>query len=151
MGTNGLFLYWRSLAGKNWQRFRPVWFSPEICQTTPATQVILDDHASPHGRHGQSQPPFCAGILGPAKIWQCFRAVRFPPGNIFRGQTKQRRQPLAITRSMGRVVGSPVGGYVGAYLVQYSLVGRITQLMAHQLCGLTVQCLDRLAARLLDG
>ncbi len=52
---------------------------------------------------------------------------------------------------MGRVVGSPVGCYVGPYLVQYSLVGRTTQLTAHQLPGLVVQCLDSLAARLLDG
>ncbi len=52
---------------------------------------------------------------------------------------------------MGRVVGSPVGGYVGAYLVQYSLVGWTTQLTAHQLRGLAVQCLDSLAAQLLDG
>ncbi len=47
--------------------------------------------------------------------------------------------------------GSPVGGYVGAYLVQYSLVGWTTQLMAHQLRSLAVQCLDSLAAQLLDG
>jgi hypothetical protein len=145
------FLYWRSLAGKNRQRFCPVRFSPEICQTTPATQAILDDHASPHGRHGQLQPPFCAGVLGLEKFWQRFRAVRFSPGKKFRGQTKQRQQPLAITRSVGRVVGSPVGGYICAYLVQYLLVGRTTQLTTHQLCGLMVQCLDRLAARLLDG
>ncbi len=52
---------------------------------------------------------------------------------------------------MGRVVGSPVGGYVGAYLVQYLLVGRTTQLTAHQLRGLAVQCLDSFAAQQLDN
>ncbi len=56
-----------------------------------------------------------------------------------------------ITHSVGRVVGSPMGGYVGAYLVQYLLVGQTTQLTAHRLCGLAVQCLDSLAAQLLDG
>ncbi len=75
----------------------------------------------------------------------------FPLEIFVRGRTKQRRQPLTITRSVGRVVGSPVGSYIGAYLVQYSLVGRTTQLTAHQLRGLAVQCLDSFAAQLLDG
>jgi hypothetical protein len=53
MGTNGLFFILAFFGWQNWQRFCPVRFSPEIVQTTPATQAILDDHASPHGRHGQ--------------------------------------------------------------------------------------------------
>ncbi len=89
--------------------------------------------------------------LGRRKIGSASVLSGFPLEVFLRGQTTQRRQPLTITHSVGRVVGSPVGGYVGAYLVQYSLVGRTTQLMAHQLCGLVVQCLDSLAARLLDG
>jgi hypothetical protein len=89
--------------------------------------------------------------LGRQKIGSASALSGFPLENFLRGQTKQRRQPLTITRSVGRVVGSPMGGYVGAYLVQYSLVGWTTQLTAHQLRGLVVQCFDSLAARLLDG
>jgi hypothetical protein len=75
----------------------------------------------------------------------------FPLEIFLRGQTKQCRQPLTITRSVGHMVGSPVGGYVGTYLVQYSLVGWTTKLTARQLRSLVVQCLDSLAAQLLDG
>ncbi len=85
-------------------------------------------------------------FLGREKIGSASTLSSFPLEIFLRGQTKQRRQTLRITRSVGRVVGSPVGGYVGAYLVQYSLVGRTTQLTAHQLRGLAGQCLDSLAA-----
>ncbi len=88
--------------------------------------------------------------LGRQKIGSASALSGFPLEVFPRGQTIQRRQPLTIMCSVGRMVGSPVGGYIGAYLVQYSLVGRTTQLMAHQLRGLAVQCLDSLAARL-DG
>ncbi len=89
--------------------------------------------------------------LGRQKIGSASALSGFPLEIFLRGQTKQRRQPLTITCSVGRVVGSPMGGYVGAYLVQYLLVGWTTQLTAHQLRGLVVQCFDSLAARLLDG
>ncbi len=89
--------------------------------------------------------------LGRRKIGSASALSSFPLEVFLRGQTTQCRQPLMITRSVGCVVGSPVGGYVGAYLVQYLLVGQTTQLTAHQLRGLVVQCLDSLAARLLDG
>ncbi len=84
--------------------------------------------------------------LGRQKIGSASALSGFPLEIFLRGQTKQCRQPLTITRSVGRVVGSPMGGYVGAYLGQYLLVGRTTQLVAHQLRGLVVQCLDSLAA-----
>ncbi len=93
----------------------------------------------------------CWRFLGRRKIGSASALSGFPVEFFLRGQTKQRRQPLTIMRSMGRVVGSPVGGYVGAYLAQYLLVGWTTQLMTHQLRGLAVQCLDSLAAQLLDG
>ncbi len=84
--------------------------------------------------------------LGWQKIGSTSALSGFPLEVFLRGQTTQRRQPLTITRSVGHVVGSPVGGYVGAYLVQYLLVGWTTQLTAHQLRGLVVQCLNSLAA-----
>ncbi len=90
-------------------------------------------------------------VLGRRKIGSASALSGFPLAVFLCGQTTQRRQPLTITRSVGRVVGSPVGSYVGAYLVQYLLVGRTTQLTAHQLRGLVVQCLDSLAAQLLAG
>jgi hypothetical protein len=95
---------------------------------------------------GDSSLLFVLVFLGRQKFGSASALSDFPLEIFLRGQTKQLRQPLAITSSMGRMVGSPVGGYVGAYLVQYLLVGRTTQLTARQLCGLTVQCLDRLAA-----
>ncbi len=77
MGKNGLFFI---LAFVGWQKIGRAsalsGFLCKICQTTPATQAILDDHAPPpHGRHGQEQPPFCAGVLVPVKFLQRFRAV----------------------------------------------------------------------------
>jgi hypothetical protein len=100
---------------------------------------------------GDSSLLFLLAFLGQQKISSASALSGFPLEIFLRGQTKQCRQPLTITRSVGRVVGSPVGGYIGVYLVQYLLVGRTTQLMAHQLRGLAVQCLDSLAAQLLDG
>ncbi len=87
---------------------------------------------------GNSSLLFVLAFLGRQKIG----SAGFPLEIFLRGQTKQRRQPLRIMHSVGRMVGSPMGGYVGAYLVQYSLVGWTTQLTAHQLRGLAVQCLD---------
>jgi hypothetical protein len=84
--------------------------------------------------------------LGRRKIGSASALSGFPLEIFLCGQTKQRRQPLTITHSVGHVVGSPMGSYIGAYLVQYSLVGWTTQLTAHQLRGLVVQCLDSLAA-----
>ncbi len=83
------FLYWRSLAGKNRQRFHPV---------RADNTGELDDHA-------------------PAKIWQRLCAVRFPPGNIPPRPNQTASASLAITHSVGRVVCSPVGSYVIAYHV----------------------------------
>ncbi len=100
---------------------------------------------------GDSSLFFVLAFLGQQKIGSASALSGFPLEIFLRGQTKQRQQPLTITHSVGRVVGSPVGGYIGAYLVQYLLVGRTTQLTAHQLRGLAVQCLDSLAAQLLDG
>ena len=100
---------------------------------------------------GNSSLLFVLAFLGRQKIGSASALSGFPLEFFLRGRTKQHRQPLTITRSMGRVVGSTMGGYVGAYLVQYLLVGRTTQLTAHQLRGLAVQCLDSLAAQLLDG
>ncbi len=88
--------------------------------------------------------------LGRQKIGSASTLSGFPLEIFLHGQTKQCWQPLTITSSVGRVVGSPMDGYV-AYLVQYLLVGRTTQLMAHQLRGLVVQCLNSLAAQLLNG
>jgi hypothetical protein len=88
--------------------------------------------------------------LGRRTIGSASALSGFPLEVFLRGQTTQRRQPLTITHSVGRVVGGPVGIYIGAYLVQYLLVGRTTQLRTHQLRGLVVQCLNSLAARLLD-
>jgi hypothetical protein len=106
---------------------------------------------SPTDAMGNSSLLFVLAFLGRQKIGSASALSGFPLDNFLRGQTKQCRQPLTITRSVGRVVGSPMGGYVGAYLVQYLLVGRTIQLTAHQLRGLAVQCLDSLAAQLLDG
>ena len=100
---------------------------------------------------GDSSLLFVLAFLGRQKIGSASKLSGFPLEIFLRGRTKQRRQPLMITRSVGRVVGSPVGGYVGAYLVQYSLVGWTTQLTAHQLRSLAVQCLNSFAAQLLDG
>ncbi len=100
---------------------------------------------------GDSSLLFVLAFLGRQKIGSASVLSGFPLEIFLCGQTKQLRQPLTITRSVGCVVGRPMGGYVGAYLVQYLLVGWTTQLMAHQLCGLAVQCLDSLAAQLLDG
>ncbi len=91
---------------------------------------------------GDSSLLFVLAFLGRQKIGSASALSGFPLENFLRGQTKQRRQPLTITCSVGRVVGSPMGGYVGAYLVQYLLVGRTTQLTAHQLRGLAVQCFN---------
>ncbi len=100
---------------------------------------------------GDSSLLFVLAFLGREKIGSAPALSGFPLEIFLCGQTKQHRQPLTITCSVGRVVGSPMGGYVGAYLVHYSLVGWTTQLMAHQPRGLAVQCLDSLAAQLLDG
>ncbi len=100
---------------------------------------------------GDSSLFFVLAFLGWKKIGSASALSGFPLEIFLRSRTKQRRQPLRITHSVGRVVGSPMGGYVGAYLVQYSLVGRTPQLTAHQLRGLAVQCLDSWAAQLLNG
>jgi hypothetical protein len=48
------FLYWRSLAGKKIGSASALsGFPLRFFKQTPATQAILDDHASPHGRHGR--------------------------------------------------------------------------------------------------
>ncbi len=91
---------------------------------------------------GNSSLLFVLAFLGRQKIGSASALSGFPLEIFLRGQIKQRQQPLMITRSVGRMVGSPMGGYEGAYLVQYSLVGRTTQLTAHQLRSLAVQCLD---------
>jgi hypothetical protein len=55
--------------------------------------------------------------LGQQKISSASALSGFPLEIFLRGQTKQCRQPLTITRSVGRVVGSPVGGYVGGLFI----------------------------------
>jgi hypothetical protein len=48
------FLYWRSLGGKNFGSASALsGFPLRFVKQMPATQAILDDHASPHGRHGR--------------------------------------------------------------------------------------------------
>ncbi len=66
---------------------------------------------------GDSSFLFVLAFLGQQKIGSTSALSGFPLEIFLRGQTKQSRQPLTITHSVGRMVGSPVGGYVGAYLV----------------------------------
>jgi hypothetical protein len=58
---------------------------------------------------GNSSLLFVLTFLGRQKNGSASALSNFPLEIFLRGQTKQCQQPLTITCSVGRVVGSPMG------------------------------------------